>query len=101
PAPPLIPTLFPYTTLFRSSPETAFSRVVREPLETLFRDGFDQQVVILLDALDEALLSGEKQNIISLLARVNYMPAGVRFIITTRDRKSTRLNSSHDQISYA
>ncbi len=66
------------------SPETAFNRVVREPLEELFRDGFDQQVIILVDALDEALLSGEKQNIATLLTLTENLPAGVRFIVTTR-----------------
>jgi hypothetical protein len=47
------------------SPEDAFNRIVREPLEVLFRSGFDQQVVILIDGLDEALSYSGIVNIIS------------------------------------
>lgn len=66
------------------SPEDAFIRVVREPLEALFREGFDERVIILVDALDEALLYSGKVNIISLLSQAEYLPAGVRFILTSR-----------------
>src|SRR2546430_10453639 len=57
-------TLFPYTTLFRSS----VLPVVRSPRQT---------ALCLLNAAGERL--------------------GIEF----QDRKSTRLNSSHSQISYA
>jgi hypothetical protein len=66
------------------SPESAFNRVVREPLEVLFHEGFEQQVVILVDALDEALSYSGKVNIISLLASVDNLPNGIRFILTSR-----------------
>jgi tetratricopeptide (TPR) repeat protein len=56
------------------APDTFFNRVVREPLEALFHDGFAQQVIILVDALDEALLYSEKTNIVSLLAHNEYAP---------------------------
>src|SRR2546430_10006374 len=65
-------TLFPYTTLFRS-------RASRVPFRTV-------------PPLDE-LLSGRAQ--ISQLQEVR--PED----LLGRDRKSTRLNSSHSQISYA
>src|SRR2546428_6402165 len=64
-------TLFPYTTLFRS----------RERRPVL--------VARLVVAL--AIVTGGL-----LLA-----PAGGPPVTIARDRKSTRLNSSHDQISYA
>src|SRR3712207_7669574 len=72
-------TLFPYTTLFRSSrlgPDL-------DELLTALVVGEEAAVVLLLDLLGPALVGGEDL----LLAR--------------RDRKSTRLNSSHANISYA
>src|SRR6266700_1397876 len=65
-------------------PEDAFNRVVREPLEALFRDGFDQQIVILIDGLDEALEYSGSRNIISLLTRIYELPPTVRFLLTSR-----------------
>src|SRR2546430_12621899 len=73
-------TLFPYTTLFRSAPE----RVV--PL------------VAYLAGPDAERVTGEvfvvHGDVVAVLA-----PPAVR--ASFRDRKSTRLNSSHSQISYA
>src|SRR2546430_8600116 len=65
-------TLFPYTTLFRSVRR-------REP-----------QAVVLLPALPR-VLHGRR-----LVALEHHFPA-----LEGEDRKSTRLNSSHSQISYA
>src|SRR5690349_23753835 len=77
-------TLFPYTTLFRSGP-----RVLGV-----------QDLVALLDVDRDALAvvvegagaDGEDRTLLRLLLR------GVR---KDEDRKSTRLNSSHVEISYA
>lgn len=66
------------------SPEDAFNRIVREPLEILFRQDPPKSVVILVDALDEALIYNGDVNIVSLLARAENMPKGVRFILTSR-----------------
>src|SRR2546430_17364231 len=76
-------TLFPYTTLFRSS-----KLVVRHGLNI---------------ARDQALPpNGSRSGTSSPTARDAYAhkqaDAGNR---TGQDRKSTRLNSSHSQISYA
>src|SRR2546427_3124880 len=60
-------TLFPYTTLFRSS-----ARVTRIRVEHL-----------------------------TVLVRVEDADAGGLSVFYAEDRKSTRLNSSHSQISYA
>src|SRR5206468_5065591 len=87
-------TLFPYTTLFRSrfvvvfliledrSPHGHLGRAMRGKSET------------------------EAQNVCHVLFRerssVPLRESGeVRRSLSQRDRKSTRLNSSHDQISYA
>src|SRR2546426_3880361 len=65
-------TLFPYTTLFRSSPE-----------------------FVNISTSDQKWFapSGE--------VFVKKVPAGTDFSSTWKDRKSTRLNSSHLVISYA
>src|SRR5256885_11381065 len=70
-------TLFPYTTLFRSNALTL-------PLEAVVRDGDDATV-----------LEVNARNIIE----ERHIKLGLED--NSRDRKSTRLNSSHLVISYA
>src|SRR5260221_4850986 len=65
-------------------PEEVFNRVIREPLEALYQDGFDQQIIILVDALDEALTYSGDGNIITLLGHIADLPSVVRFILTSR-----------------
>lgn len=67
-----------------TSPEDAFSRIVREPLEALVRANPATQIVIQVDALDEALLYTGEINIVSLVAEAERLPPGVRFIILSR-----------------
>src|SRR5688572_32511879 len=66
-------TLFPYTTLFRS--EGRLWIQVR-------RAGSEVPLLVVLP-------DGELEDV------------GTTFTVTAEDRKSTRLNSSHSQISYA
>lgn len=68
----------------RDAPEDAFNRAVREPLEALLHNEFDQQIVILVDALDEALSYSGSTNIVSLLTHLNELSPRVRFILTSR-----------------
>src|SRR5688572_32820653 len=75
---PLISTLFPYTTLFRSLTRGKPARL------TDVAAG-DRVLVSFVEGLPEA-------------RRIVLVSADD---ITKRDRKSTRLNSSHSQISYA
>src|SRR2546421_9568505 len=70
-------TLFPYTTLFRS-PIRQFIKAVREPATIAFVTTSSES------ALPKAMEAMERLGV----------PPRI-------DRKSTRLNSSHDQISYA
>src|SRR5205814_6552404 len=72
-----IPTLFPYTTLFRSQ-------------------SFD--VLAVIDALVD---DGSFFEIKKRFAREIVTGFANRFLISLADRKSTRLNSSHLGISYA
>src|SRR5258708_26493896 len=67
-------TLFPYTTLFRSK---IYFRLRKNP-------EFDR---LMEDALEEV--------------RVSFGRSGRGFLPVLEDRKSTRLNSSHQIISYA
>src|SRR2546430_10394735 len=73
-------TLFPYTTLFRSGLHESKEQPKRFDVKTFLDD---------------------------LLETITQVPARARFRIfrsadrTLPDRKSTRLNSSHSQISYA
>src|SRR2546427_8397504 len=78
-------TLFPYTTLFRSGVEFQGRAVVRADASVRREQGFDGR-----DGW-QALEQGR-----SPCDEMREQRLEIR-----RDRKSTRLNSSHSQISYA
>src|SRR3712207_8406206 len=81
-------TLFPYTTLFRS--DAALVGLL--PL--------DQRVV---DVLDRGAVEDGRRDV-DLLVRAGLLRELVRVgavVVPALDRKSTRLNSSHANISYA
>src|SRR3712207_8326336 len=84
-------TLFPYTTLFRSSHGfTGTTQSVRPLGEALAADGFTVVGPRLAGhgtAMEEHAKTGA--------------PDWIRSIEEDLDRKSTRLNSSHANISYA
>src|SRR5256886_11359235 len=96
---PPISTLFPYTTLFRSvnpTPAIAFGADPRLKIPYAMEYNF---------GIQHAITS-------NLTATVNYVGSGSRHLFIQPmynaplpskmgDRKSTRLNSSHSQISYA
>src|SRR2546430_9393634 len=80
-------TLFPYTTLFRSR------KVPKDTLIVRNTDALrDQQGAIVV------CLDGSPQSFNGLRLGISLAKALARSV---RDRKSTRLNSSHSQISYA
>src|SRR5256885_11928483 len=79
-------TLFPYTTLFRSR-QVMFGRGVGELVHG--------HVDAVPGAVDEAVDGGEAR------ARLDDQGPGPGHARGPRDRKSTRLNSSHLVISYA
>src|SRR3712207_9188118 len=94
------PTLFPYTTLFRSirarrschavpgSSERFLAKAAGLPADEVFLD------------LEDAVAPGEKERarelVVAALLDRDFAAATV-----VVDRKSTRLNSSHANISYA
>src|SRR2546430_13665586 len=79
-------TLFPYTTLFRSH-----SEMLAEAAEAADIEVIDQMASPLAGSY--VLLTGEQKMKGCVLANIGAE--------TVSDRKSTRLNSSHSQISYA
>src|SRR5256885_9041728 len=83
-------TLFPYTTLFRSNQNLTFGSSV-----LWFFDFFVLQLL-----RHRAQLRFFKHCLLVVVGRVVIVVAGFRGGLG-RDRKSTRLNSSHLVISYA
>src|SRR3712207_8462012 len=81
--PPPRSTLFPYTTLFRSSVTNGLSDYVFVAFQMMF-------AVITL-----ALISG------AIADRMKFGAWVLFSVLWVSDRKSTRLNSSHANISYA
>src|SRR5436189_4307640 len=79
-------TLFPYTTLFGSPPARTWSA----PQDPYFRD------LLVLAAENRRLRRGAGRD--DLEGEVDRLHRGLQ---EQRDRKSTRLNSSHRCISYA
>src|SRR3712207_8638700 len=85
-------TLFPYTTLFRSAIDTA-KRIAA-------RGG---NAVVLVDTLEHLHPATARR---ALAAARNIVDGGSLTVVASAeaplgDRKSTRLNSSHANISYA
>src|SRR5436305_11129950 len=81
--PPPRSTLFPYTTLFRSSIPTSETR----------------RKMSMTSPLSSSTSSTSASPL--ELERLTYPERGKRPELTDIDRKSTRLNSSHVRISYA
>src|SRR5258708_17165774 len=79
-------TLFPYTTLFRSGSSLLSSLFVMAPLPAAHE----------LQIFEHFRLFGRSQIV---LRKRGY--AAMSLTVTAGDRKSTRLNSSHQIISYA
>src|SRR2546421_7215444 len=89
--------LFPYTTLFRSAAEEQWAAWVRE------KEYATTRRADLLKQYDEVK---EQRDKIEQLGPEGTCPTcrrplGAEYAEVLGDRKSTRLNSSHDQISYA
>src|SRR5258707_9245137 len=84
-------TLFPYTTLFRSIVDPGFTASVEEALKR-----HDLPPACLVIEMSEAAMTANAELTDPALRRHRVLGVGRH-----RDRKSTRLNSSHANISYA
>src|SRR3712207_8671733 len=87
-------TLFPYTTLFRSA---ASRRCEAELAERALAVASRLRLSRVIDNRVTDLSGGQKK----LLEIGRALMAEPRMILFDEDRKSTRLNSSHANISYA
>src|SRR3712207_7592178 len=83
-------TLFPYTTLFRSYV------ICGQPFQLFDVVDYDRALVVAYVARE--LLAYKHQ---LLVQRLYLIARGLVLINARQDRKSTRLNSSHANISYA
>src|SRR3712207_7117842 len=84
-------TLFPYTTLFRSADSEAVTRTVRE---------HGVRGVVHL-AAKKQVEESVRQPLQYYRENVEGLRALLEAVTAAGDRKSTRLNSSHANISYA
>src|SRR5688572_31308872 len=84
-------TLFPYTTLFRS---------VLDPIG-MRNSGFDQPLSPERDRIAARAHSGRGTAMDAKWHIYPELEAAGLWTTPSEDRKSTRLNSSHSQISYA
>src|SRR2546430_12650225 len=80
-------TLFPYTTLFRS-------RLHRDAQRVFF-------FIVAKTSPRGRILREDNRPLLLVRNRVQPVSARGQRLAFHRDRKSTRLNSSHSQISYA
>src|SRR3712207_9148270 len=93
-------TLFPYTTLFRSQLRAALAAVLghRADVDGVRRGGAERDRV----GGRNAVLERDRR--VAAAARQRHGPLVIARLLETEgdaDRKSTRLNSSHANISYA
>src|SRR2546430_12432624 len=92
-------TLFPYTTLFRSvegepDPVTGMVLDLKELKEILERE--------VMQRMDHRHLNYEVPELAGQIPTCENIARGIWNLLEPKiDRKSTRLNSSHSQISYA
>src|SRR5205085_11929100 len=94
--PPTRSTFFPTTTLFRPEPRR-IGPIVRRAQRRRARSAADvgrqlRRAVVFVSGIHEG-----RDDATNTTARRNWRPTSAAL----RDRKSTRLNSSHSQISYA
>src|SRR3712207_6953529 len=89
-------TLFPYTTLFRSETGFAAARQAADGLVFDLAQGLRTRAGVPAETVQ--LLLGRAD---AVLDRMIAMAPENSDLLRLKDRKSTRLNSSHANISYA
>ncbi len=74
-------------TLNPPTEEATFDSGLCTPLDTLYAKGYDKHMILLVDALDEALTRTPPRgelNLVQLLAKLDDLPEKVRILVTTR-----------------
>src|SRR5207249_10463454 len=97
--PPPTPTLFPYTTLFRSHPDHVPALAGLLVVGDLCLDPRHLRELIRAAAQNAWLEQADADLRLPRLRAVGHLRIEVG--VDVADRKSTRLNSSHVSISYA
>src|SRR5205085_12659892 len=95
--PPRSP-LFPYTTLFRSPDASGYERACAEYLGKDYAEA-ERLFLTIADQAEQASPT-KTADVIGALKLAAWSARKLQEFIRA-DRKSTRLNSSHSQISYA
>src|SRR2546430_13619695 len=90
-------TLFPYTTLFRSMTDGIAERLRWIP--AILRDPFAATIAAEAATWPLMLANFHQLSLVAPAANALVLPLLPAIMVV--DRKSTRLNSSHSQISYA
>src|SRR5256886_13561083 len=102
---PPISTLFPYTTLFRSVISCRRSDGdVHAPdlIDLVVLDFGENDLLLHAQRVVALAVEGARRHAAEVAdARHRDVDEAVEELVHARDRKSTRLNSSHSQISYA
>src|SRR3712207_9430561 len=93
-------TLFPYTTLFRSLYDLPLLKRLGKQIIFVFH-GSDERPPYMDGSLMASDRGRSLKQCISMTRRQKQSIKQVERYATTVDRKSTRLNSSHANISYA
>src|SRR5690625_5372550 len=91
---PPTPTLLPYTTLFRSKPPRRRREKVGKSGD--YNEKLDKRIMTEAMISPNSLVIGRKLEVLK-----RWISREVSILGIQRDRKSTRLNSSHVAISYA
>src|SRR5688572_31734369 len=89
-------TLFPYTTLFRSHGEAGGQGIERDGSTGGGEDGLELAGLVVVRGGQDPVHAQRPRSAVSPIAL-----SCARATFFRPDRKSTRLNSSHSQISYA
>lgn len=71
-------------TIANLNAQECFNRLIRDPLCTIYSNGFSTPITILIDGLDETLVHPGRPSIVELLSRLQNLPSQVRFILTSR-----------------
>src|SRR2546426_11965276 len=93
-------TLFPYTTLFRSL-VVDMGTPDYETRVAILRRKAEERGARFEPGVLETVAQAEVANVRELMGALNRLVATSACATVSRDRKSTRLNSSHLVISYA
>lgn len=87
-------------TVNAPSGAAAFTHAVIQPLKALFTHGYDEKVILLVDALDEAVQHTGSETIVDLLANAGALPSQVRLVLTSRPEGSVLRQFDERQIPH-